>query len=268
MRLLKGVAALSLILLLLSAAVLLNCKTVKSLSRSMNYTAEIIADTCIDNWPTYGRLPSVAIGQAFVESGLGKGGSNLFGVKGGRRRSIKKSTIAYLKCLNNEYFRGEGSFILDREKQLSIIMRNGRYCAGQHPGGAYWHRVISSIYKYNWDKYDKPIFDMLEQQKVEKLRKERQTGTFKLILTHRLKPRTAIADPEYIAKGATVVCPGGHVNVIETQEGLGNIIYVSSGKQKCIGKHPSDALFHGVLLDDAFTDKVQLKLQVVENAKG
>lgn len=268
MRLLKGVAALSLILLLLSASVLLTCKTAKTLSSSRTKTAEIIADTCIDNWPTYGRLPSVAIGQAFVESGLGTGGSNLFGVKGGRRRNARQSTIAYLKCLNNKYFRGEGSFILDREKQLSIIMRNGRYCAGQYPGGSYWHRVISSIYKYGWDKYDEPIFKMIEEQKAKKLRKKRQKEPFKIMLTHDLEPGTAIADPDYIPKGSTLVYPGGHVEVVETQHGLNDTIYVSAGKQKYIGKHPNEILIHEVFVDDTFLEKTQLKLQVFENAKG
>ena len=85
-------------------------------------TADKIAKVVIDNWESYGRLPSIAVGQAFVESGLGSGGSNIFGVNGCRGLGIESATIGYLKCLSNEYFKGQGAFSLDREYQLSVIM--------------------------------------------------------------------------------------------------------------------------------------------------
>ena len=128
--------------------------TSAALSVSRENTADAIADICIQEWNTYGILPSVAVGQAFVESGLGSGGSNLFGVNGCFGLGPVSATYKYLQCLHNEYFKGKAAWKDSPEEQMYYILERGFYCAGEYPYGRYYNNVISSIYRYGWDRYE------------------------------------------------------------------------------------------------------------------
>ena len=225
-------------------------------------TADAIADITLNEYPTYGRLPSIAVGQAFVESELGKGGNNLFGVRGQSGRDTVSATYGYLNCLDNQYFRGEGSFILDREEQLAIIMKGGRYCEGEYPYGRYYYNVINSIYRYGWDKYDKPLIEAekrkleaakrAKEEKIEMWREEERKSKwndeFTLIFNPMLLPWQVITDEDVI-KGGTILIGYDWMDVVGTKQGLGMTIETGNRYQAlCIG--------HTVLGD------------VVENAVG
>lgn len=234
-------------------------KTSSALTTRQKKTADEIADICISNWDTYGRLPSIAVGQAFVESGLGSG-PNLFGVMGQSGRSVYGSTIGYLECLRNEYFRGEGAFVLDREEHLSIVMKGGRYCEGEHPGGNYWNNVISSIYRYGWNQFDEVLEKKLANKERKRLRKKRQQGSFRIIFSDELTEGTCIVDPGWIKKGSTIIYPGGIVEATSTKSGLGNTII--AGCEKSIFPQTVGGF------DFFDLEKLRINIDVFEDSKG
>lgn len=233
-----------------------------------------IADICKDQWPSYGRLPSVAIAQAYVESGIFSGGRNLYGVRGCSGLGVYDATIRYLKCLNNQYFRGEGAFSLDPEYQLSVIMKGGRYCAGERPGGSYYNNCISIINRFNLDRFDAPIRKMVREEAKKRRRKERQRHTFVLRTDESIRsltPYQAITDPDYIPKGSTIVYGGGIVEVVGTRKGIGNTIIIGKREfpwtwrmelAKSRLKYPGFSRFH-----DPISLKIKL-MEVYEDAKG
>lgn len=235
---------------------------------------EKIADISVDQWPSYGRLPSVTIAQGIVESGLYSGGNNLYGVIGCSGLDIYDATIRYFECLNNQYFRGEGAFSLDPEYQLSVIMKGGRYCAGEHPGGTYYNSCISLINRLNLHRFDAPIRKMVREGAKKRRRKERQRHTFVLrtdASIRSLTPYQAITDPDYIPKGSTIVYGGGIVEVVGTRKGIGNTIIVGKREfpwtrrmelAKSRIRYPGFSRFH-----DPISLKIKL-MEVYEDAKG
>lgn len=230
-----------------------------ALSKSANNIAEQIAEITIDRWNWYGRLPSVAIGQAFVESGLGAGG-NLFGVNGHAGRGVYSSTIGYLECLRNQYFRGEGSFSLSPEYQLAVIMKGGRYCAGESAYGSYYNNVLNSIDRYGWRRYDRPIRKRIQAEKAKKLRQKRQRKPFHVIFSDKLCPGTCKVDPGWIKKGSTIVFSGGIVEAVSTKRGLKNTIIC--GCERVIFPQTVDG-------SDFFDlEKLRIHIDVFENVKG
>ena len=128
----------------------------KALSKDQWKRADIIAEVAAENWEEYGVLPSVAVGQAFIESTLGKhcSGNNLWGINSGAEHylSLESGTMRYLKVINNGCYPG-APFETNYNKQITKIISGG-YC---EPAGPYISNVVWSIEHYNFDRYDKMI---------------------------------------------------------------------------------------------------------------
>ena len=231
---------------------------------TMESVSDQIADICIEEWPTYGILPSIAVGQSFVESTLGRVGSNLFGVNGCSGLDVASATYRYLQCMHNRYFRGEMAHITDREEQLAIIMKGGRYCEGQYPYGSYYYNVIRSIYRYGWDRYDDALLQKLDEEKQKEtrrkaaaLRRKRHKEPFRVIFSNDCEVGTCITDPKWIKKGSTVIFGFKHYEVVRTKKGLRNTIILHDPWDDW-----RDDIFEMWSPEEAYlTD-------VIENAKG
>jgi len=230
--------------------------------------AKTIAKICQDNWDWAGILPSVAIAQAFVESGLGVG-PNLFGCIGDAGKGVEAATISYLHVMHNQYFKGRAAFITSPSKQIASILKGGLYCEGEYPGGSYNYNVLSSIARYNWDKFDKPILKKIREEKASKVRKQRQKGYFNVQYDESLPESVAIVDPGWIKKGSTIVYEGGIVEAVKTKKGLKNTIIR--------GSVPWRLYFHEKRFPDFVYDRQNklvperlenVRLKVIENAKG
>lgn len=124
-------------------------------------TANTIADICVDNYETYGVLPSVAIGQAYLESGLGEKCRpyNLWGINNGKASydSLEEGVHAYLKCINNGRY-DDALFNKDYKSSLQHI-QNGGYSVNKK----YASTVCSIIESNNLDEYDEPIQNAEEE---------------------------------------------------------------------------------------------------------
>ena len=117
--------------------------------------ADRIAKTCIKYYKTYGVLPSVSVAQAFVETGIGTAynNGNLWGISSnnyGGYSSIEAGCVAYLKVINNGYYKG-APFAKNYKTQIRRILYGG-YCDGEEE---YISDVIHIIQKYNLTDYDK-----------------------------------------------------------------------------------------------------------------
>ena len=146
----------------------------KDLSEAQSNTADTIAQICIENWETYGVLPSVCVGQAFIESTLGEycSGYNLWGIQSGQEQysSLWEGTIRYLNVINKSYYEG-APFKTDYHEQIRIIL-DGGYC---QPVGSYYEDIIWSIDHYGFSKYDTQLFTYLEEkEKAEQERIEKE----------------------------------------------------------------------------------------------
>jgi len=119
--------------------------------------ADRIAKVCIDNYKTYGVLPSVSVAQAFIETGIGTAynNGNLWGLCSnnfGGYSSIEIGCLAYLRCINNGYYEG-APFEKDYQTQITKILYGG-YC--ENPAD-YISKVIWVIQTYDLTDYDKYI---------------------------------------------------------------------------------------------------------------
>lgn len=235
------------------------------MSREQKNTADAIADICIEEHPTYGILPSVAVAQAFVESGLGSGGSNLFGVNGCFGLETVSATYRYLQCLHNEYFKGKAAWKDSPEEQMFYILERGCYCEGEYPYGSYYYNVIRSIYRYGWDRYDEKLSRKLAEKdrekarkKASRLRSQRSRMPFRLIFNKDMAMGTMCTDPEYIKKGSTVMLGYYIFEVTESDKGLDNSVVIGCKDETLPSLH-----------DDIFVDGFYTYLtEVIEDAKG
>ena len=250
---------------LLLTMIVYQTDTSLALTQSQQNTADAIADICIEEHPTYGILPSVAIGQAFVESGLGGGGSNLFGVNGCFGLDPVSATYRYLQCLHNEYFKGKAAWKDSPEEQMYYILERGYYCAGEYPYGRYYNNVIQSIYRYGWDKYDEKLSRKLAEKDRERARKaakrlraQRTRMPYRLIFNKDMAMGTMCADPEYIKKGSTVILGYYIFEVTETDKGLDNSVVIGCKDETLPSLHDD------ILVDGFYT----YLTEVIENAKG
>ena len=129
--------------------------------------ADLMAEICIDEWETYGVLPSVCIAQAFIESTLGKfcRGNNLWGICSGgvSYDSLEDGIYGYLKVINNGYY-PNAPFKTNYKEQIRAIL-DGGYC---QPEGDYYNNVLWAVEYYNLTKYDKALFDELERREKQK----------------------------------------------------------------------------------------------------
>lgn len=136
----------------------------KSLSGTQEKKANKIVKICTKKYKKYGVLPSVCLGQAMVESGIGRRcrANNLWGLRCGRASysSLESGTVAYLRCINNGYYKG-APFQKNYKKQVRAIVQGG-YC---EPAGNYYYNVTKVIKSYNLTKYDKKMFQELQAEK-------------------------------------------------------------------------------------------------------
>ena len=133
--------------------------TSNSLSESQLQVANEIAYIVASEYDTYGVLPSVAVGQAMQETGLGgasTSASNNYGYWGvcsssgyATYSSLYEGVISYLRCINNGLYDG-ALFEKDYSNSLYAI-QNGGYCV---PSEGYASKVINCIEKYNFKAYD------------------------------------------------------------------------------------------------------------------
>ena len=238
-----------------------------ALSRSAKSTAKQIADICIKEWDNYGIWPSVAIAQAFVESGLGSG-PNLFGCLGHAGRGTESATYGYLGVLQNQYFRGRANFAQDPDTQIGLILKGGNYCAGEYPGGHYHNLVINNIDNYNWDRFDRIIRRKIKAKKERKLRKQRQKQPFRLEFSDELPEGEATVDPWFIQKGSTIIYSGGIVEARNTKRGLRNTIIVGS-RQNFDDPYSKFRSWKSIREGFFDTSKIKINLmEVIENVKG
>ena len=233
-----------------------------ALSSTRNDVADRIADICIKEYDTYGILPSVAVGQGFVESGLYCGGHNLFGVNGCSGLSVEAATYRYLQCLHNGYFKGTAAFKESPSEQMYYILKKGNYCEGEYPYGRYYYNVLRSIHRYGWDKYDSRLksYQKAERRKkATRLRRKRQKQPFRIFIETDLPAGTCIADKKYILKGSTVIFENQIVECIDNELDLGNTIRIGIDV---------DNNFHDIskFLENC-TYVTKLK-EVIENGKG
>lgn len=233
-----------------------------ALSKTRNNVADRIADICIEEYNTYGILPSVAVGQAFVESGL-YSGPNLFGVNGCSGLSVEAATYRYLQCLHNGYFKGTAAFKESPSEQMYYILEKGNYCEGEYPYGRYYYNVLRSIYRYGWDKYDSRLksYQKAERRKkATRLRRKRQKQPFRILVETDLPAGTCIADKKYILRGSTVIFENQIVECVDNELDLGNTIR--------IGVDVDDNNFRDIskFLENC-TYVTKLK-EVIENGKG
>lgn len=226
----------------------------RTLTQSQKRNADIIAKIAMDNWDTYGVLPSVAVAQAFIESTLGDrcNGYNLWGIASGAISygSLYEGTIGYLRVINNGYYKG-APFQKNYNVQLRKIL-DGGYC---QPEGNYHSNAMWSISTYNFDKYDKKMFKQIKKEKIrkkkarlEKKRLKKQTKTFHIVYDSTLPINVAVVNTNIIKKGT--------VNVIY-KDVLQGIYDVKSG-----GKG------YEVRINDPSLNGLKVKLEVHEEAKG
>lgn len=135
----------------------------------LQQNADQIAEVTIANYDTYGVLPSVAVGQAFCESTLGKFPINDFNYWGLRARkgwrafnSLEEGTIGYLETINNGRY-DKALFNKDYKEQLKYIYEGG-YCPNNPD---YVDKVVWAIEAYDFTAYDATLFKSLEKQEQE-----------------------------------------------------------------------------------------------------
>ena len=128
------------------------------LSEVQKQRAYTIARICINEWDTYGVLPSVAIAQAMVESTLGKhcSGNNLWGIASGAISydSLESGVYGYLKVINNGCY-GSAPFTRDSSSQINKILSGG-YCV---PVGEYYENAMWIINHYGLERFDALIIN-------------------------------------------------------------------------------------------------------------
>lgn len=180
----------------------------RKLTESQQYYADEIAQVAIEEWETYGVLPSVAVGQAFIESTLGDHckGYNLWGIKSGAVTygSLDEGIHAYLKVINNGYYK-DAPFCKEWKTQIRRIL-DGGYCV---PEGNYYPNISWSIQTYNFDKYDEKLFKILEKKekarKAKEKKKKIESTTFRLVYRPEAPTGSLVISSSLAKKGAIVM---------------------------------------------------------------
>ena len=187
----------------------------RTLTKSQQKNADRIAEVAAENWDTYGVLPSVAVAQAFIESTLGDhcSGNNLWGIKSGAvsYSSLDEGIIAYLKVINNGYYKGAPG-CKNYKTQLSRIL-DGGYCK---PVGNYYSNATWAIDAYDFDKYDKAMFREIKKKKEEarkqrifereaKERKAKWTAPYTIVYDESVPSHAVSVDSSIIKKGTVSI---------------------------------------------------------------
>lgn len=246
----RKIVAIILSVILISEPVVISAQC-EDLTEGQEKVAEKIAKETSDSWEERGVLPSVAVVQAFIESSLGVNQvkpNNLWGIRPGgiyysSYGSIDDGIEAYLDVLNNGLY----DKALHKKKyqaQLKHILAGGYY--GEDDGGTneeYYRNCVDSIEKYGFDKYDKVLFDRLENKRKKKWEK-----IYTLHYDASLSEHEVRVDKKIIN--------GGVVQIWEKDELEG--IYDVAGGQKGLN----------IGISDPGMDGMKVKIVVNEEAKG
>lgn len=183
------------------------------LTEKQQENADRIAQIAIDNYNTYGVLPSIAVTQAFIESTLGdfpSNSHNYFGICAGDigYSSFYDGVIGYLKVINNGRY--DGALFNKSYYDSMLHILNGGYC---HPVGDYYSKAIWSIEHYGFYEYDNKLWEA-QKQKIEQAEKKRKENEKKAkeYIVDRTKPKPIICNYNNVVK-----------NVLGSGKGIKNI---------------------------------------------
>jgi flagellum-specific peptidoglycan hydrolase FlgJ len=132
-----------------------------TLTGTMKTNADNLAKACVENYEEYGVLPSVCIGQAFIESHIGVDHSqtdyNWWGIASCNigYSTFNDGVIGYLSTINNGYY-SNAPFNTDPYSTISAIAPN--YASSP----TYQQDVTWAINNYNLTAYDDYLFDSEE----------------------------------------------------------------------------------------------------------
>lgn len=132
-----------------------------TLTGTMKTNADNLAKACIENYEEYGVLPSVCIGQAYIESHIGvnhsKSDYNWWGIASCNigYSTFNDGVIGYLSTINNGYY-PNAPFNTDPYSTISAIAPN--YATSP----TYQQDVTWAINAYNLTAYDDYLFDSNE----------------------------------------------------------------------------------------------------------
>ena len=143
------------------------------LSHKREARAKVIANVSIKGFKKYHVYPSVAIGQAIVESGCGEvcRRYNYWGIMSKKYdfSTLEKGTLSYLKLLNKGWY-GSMKSCDSSSEQIEQIANHG-YC---QPSNGYAGKVKKAISIYNLKKYDKQLKKYLKKQEKKAKEKRRK----------------------------------------------------------------------------------------------
>lgn len=130
--------------------------------------ADEIAETVSSEWENYGVLPSVAVAQAIIESGLGEVcmTNNLWGLGCGRFKyeSLHDGIYGYMGVLNDNF--KSCLYLEDYHDQVRKIADNGY----AQPKDGYYEKVVNAIDSYELYEYDREMFDEIERKRKEEIK--------------------------------------------------------------------------------------------------
>ena len=132
-----------------------------ALTGTMKGNADALAKACVENYEEYGVLPSVCIGQAYIESHIGvnhsKSDYNWWGIASCNigYSTFNDGVIGYLSTINNGYY-PNAPFNTDPYSTISAIAPN--YATSP----TYQQDVTWAINAYNLTAYDDYLFESNE----------------------------------------------------------------------------------------------------------
>jgi hypothetical protein len=157
------------------------------LSHRREVRAKVIAKVSIKGFKKYHVYPSVAIGQAIVESGCGDACRryNYWGIMSNKYdfSTLEKGTLSYLKLLNKGWY-GSIAACDSASEQIEQIANHG-YC---QPSNGYAGKVKRAISIYNLKKYDKQLKKYIKKQE-EKAKEKRRIAKEKRRIAKEKKKR-------------------------------------------------------------------------------
>ena len=164
---------LTMFVLIATCSIHINASAKTKLTKTQQKRADYIASIYEKNWYKYKVYPSVCLGQAVAESGLGKQcRKNYYWGLGSDRysySSLKKGTEAYLKCVSNKKWYGNLKG-LSYKKQVHQLASHG-YCGSDHKAYERW--VLKCIKTYKLTSYDKKMKKNLAAKNKKKAIKDK-----------------------------------------------------------------------------------------------
>ena len=184
------------------------------LSHKREARAKVIAKVSIKGFKKYHVYPSVAIGQAIVESGCGEvcRRYNYWGIMSRKYdfSTLEKGTLSYLKLLNKGWY-GSMKACDSASEQIEQIANHG-YC---QPSNGYAGKVKRAISIYNLKKYDKQLKKYIKKQEEkakEKRRKAKEKKRKQKLEKERKKSIALFQKQHFILKYDPVV-PSGKIGM-------------------------------------------------------